>query len=125
AEAACAYVDGAAGNDRVLVLQRLYDLLRDELQLRHARQVEGDAQLARRVRPGFGCTHAVEGLDRILQLARVVLELTPGRLVRDQRELHDVDQSGIHLAHVDLDQLGGQTRTQRADFAHDFVVLLL
>src|SRR6185503_341104 len=124
-ERAAADVDRAAGDVRVLALQRLHHAAGRELQLRHQRQVECDAQLAGRIGPGFRRAHAVERLERIAQIARVVLELAIRRIGRHQRELHDVHQAGVGLLDLDLGQLGRQRRAQRVDLAHDLVVLLL
>jgi hypothetical protein len=124
AEAATVDVDRAARNARILALQRLHHAARRELQLGHARQIERDAQLARRVRPGLRVAHAVDRLERVLEVAREFFQLGIRRIRCDQRELHDVDQPGIHFQDQDVADLRRQLRAQRAELALHFFVFL-
>ena len=123
-EAARPEVDEARGNVRVLALHRADDLRRREVQLRHAPQVDRDAQLAFRIRPAFRGAHAVDGLELVLELARVVLELAIGRVVGQQRDLNGVDQPGRKSAHDDL-HVRRELRPQRVQLARHLVVLLV
>ena len=96
-----------------------------DAELGHAPQVHLDPQLALRERPGFRGAHALHGLQRVLEVARQVLELAVRRGVGHQRELHDVDQRRADLADLQARDLGGQARPQRVDLARDLVVLLV
>src|SRR6516162_4362826 len=123
AEAARTDIERAGGDVGVLALQRLHDLLSLQSQLGHALQVELHAQLACRVGPALRGAHAIDGLQQILQLPRVVLELAVRRIRRNQRDLHDVDQPGADAADLDLLHLGRQFRPQGMHLALDLIVL--
>ena len=99
-------------------------LRRRDVELRHALEIHGDAQLALRIGPALRGAHAVDGLEPVLEIARVVLELAVRRVLGHQRDLHGVDQARGELAHDEL-HLGREFRPQRVQLARHLVVFLV
>ena len=96
----------------------------DEVELGHAPQVDRDAQLALGIRPAFRRAHALDGLELVLEFARVVFELAIRRAVGQQRDLNGVDQPGRKIAHDDV-HVGRELRPQRVQLARHLVVFLV
>ena len=87
-------------------------------------QVHRHAQFARRIGPGLRGAHAVDRLERVLELARVILQLAVRRVFGHQRDLDGVHQAGRKTPDDDL-RLRRKLRPQRIDLARDFVEFLV
>jgi hypothetical protein len=80
------------------------------------------AQLATRDGPALCGADASNRLQRILQFARVVLELAPGGILRNECELDGVDEPGAQLPDLDLCEIGRQRGAQGVHLARDLIV---
>ncbi len=96
-----------------------------DAQLGHAPQVDLHAQLTSGDRPALRGAHAIDRLEGVLELASIVLQLAIGRILRDERDLQDIDQAGAQLANLEACQFGRERRAQCVDFASHLVVLLV
>ena len=74
----------------------------------------------------LGGAHAVDGLQGVLELARIVLELAVGRVfAKPARAATMFTRPGASLAHFELRDLRRQVRAQRVHLARDLVILLV
>ena len=125
AEAALTNIHETCRNVGVLALYGLDQLSGRDARGRQARDIHGNAQLARGIGPGLRGADALHIAQHVAQPARLVFHLGVGRVGRDQRQLQHVHVGRAHAADFQARDIGRQLGPDGVDLARHLVVFLV